>query len=163
MAATSSSAMNWSGGTGQLTVTGASGPRSGFVVVVLGLRETTAFGGSVQLPFLIPGSGSAPSGACHLYTDVLLVGASTTTATGGSTTTFPVPATPDLNGMRTFAQIWAFDPAANPLGMVTSNGVNHNFVAPYPRVPLARIYASGSLGPIGGTASHYGLITAFNS
>ena len=163
MSADSSAVMSWPSGSGNLTVTGTAGPLSGFVIVVLGLRETTAFGGSIPLPFLIPGSGGAPSGPCHLYTDVLLVTASVTTATGASTTPVPVPATPDLNGLRTFAQIWAFDAAANPLGVVTSNAVNHNFVAPYPTIPVARIYLPGNLGAVGTAAAHIGLITRVNS
>jgi hypothetical protein len=161
LTARGASAMTWATNTGILRVNGSSGPPNGLVIVFLGFSNQQAFG-SVPLPFLIPGSAAAPSGPCHLYADMTLITAAATSATGTSSTDFPFPATPDLNGIRTFAQILAVDPAANPVGIVTSNGVNHNIVAPYGPIPGCRIYASGNLGPTGTRALSYLLVTRFN-
>lgn len=161
MTATGSSSMNWTGGTGTLVVTGQNGPPNSAVAFILGF-DNTSFGG-IPLPFLFPGSTNAPSGPCHLYTDIVLVLASATDASGKSTTNLPVPAMPALNGARTFEQLLAADGNANPLGLVGSNGVNHNWVAPVTSVPLARVYLGGSLGGTGRASStNYGYVTKFN-
>jgi hypothetical protein len=160
LTANGASVMNWPTGAGTIRVTGANGPTNSFVIGFLGGSNQLAFG--VPLPFLVPGTSTAPSGPCHLYASMLLVTAATTTANGTSVIDFPFPALPHLNGIRTFTQILAYDPAANPTGTVLSNGVNHNIVGPYGRTPGARIYLSGSLGGIGTVASGFLLVTRFN-
>jgi hypothetical protein len=159
MVANGDSAMNWPGGTGNLTIRGTLGPQNSLVVVFLGFSRTVFAG--IPLPLLIPGTQNAPSGDCHLYTEIVVVTAALTSATGASSVTIPVPATPELNGGSTYAQILASDPAANPAGAVTSNGVQHNFVAPYGAVPGGRVYLSGSLGPTGTADGDYLLVTRF--
>jgi hypothetical protein len=161
MTATGSAVMSWPSGTGTLTVSGQSGPANSVVLVIMG-TSSERFSG-IPLPFLIPGSGGAPSGPCNLYTNIVLGFAATTTSAGTSLTNIPVPATPDLNGLRTFEQIVALDPAANPLGVALSNGVNHNWIAPYQLPLVARVYLLGSLAPVAsGVTANYGLVIRFD-
>jgi hypothetical protein len=160
MAAMGSATMNWPAGTGTLVVNGQSGPANSVVLVLVG-TSSSSFSG-IPLPFLVPGSGGGISGACNLYTNIVLTFAAATTSAGSSTVSVPVPATPDLNGLRTFEQILAFDPAANPVGVALSNGVNHNWVAPYGLAPVARIFLLGSLGAVGTIGPSQGLVVRFD-
>lgn len=160
MDATGSSSMNWPNGTGTLTVTGKNGPPNGLVIFILGASSTSF--GALPLPFLLPGSNTAPSGPCNLYTDILLAMGSPTNASGNSTTSLPVPATAAFNGLRTFEQLLALSTGANPLGLVSSNGVNHNWVSPITSVPVARVWRSGSLAATGTADRNYGHVIKFN-
>jgi hypothetical protein len=162
MGATGTSVMTWASGTGILRVTGSNALDSGLVVTVVGANGTTW--GGIPLPFLIPGSDTAPSGPCNLYTDVILLQVTVASIAGATTTDVAVPATPDLNGLTTRSQNWCFDAMANPIGIVTSNVVLHNFIAPYPTTqPLCRIYLSGSLGAVAsGSQVGGGNVTQFN-
>jgi hypothetical protein len=160
MTAAGSATMNWPAGTGTLGVSGASGPASSVVLVLMG-TSSSSFSG-IPLPFLIPGSGGATSGPCNLYTNIVLSFGATTNSAGGSSVNVPVPATPDLNGLRTFEQILAPDPAANPAGVALSNGVNHNWIAPYGPPPIARVFLSGSLGPVGSAVPNQGIVVRFD-
>jgi hypothetical protein len=160
MGAAGGSSMNWGMGTGTLSIAGTEGPANGIVLVVLGFSSASFAG--LPLPFLVPGSATSPSGSCHLYSSVNLIFAASTDQAGASTTNVPVPATLDLHALRSFEQIWALDAAANPTGLVTSNGVNHNWVAPFATVPVARVYASGNLGPTGLSNTAYGVVMRFN-
>jgi hypothetical protein len=160
ISATGGSTMNWPSGTGTLTVTGSQLVANGAIVNVLGFDRTNF--GAVPLPFLLPGSDTAPSGACYLYTDLWVVGAGAATASGTSTYSLPVPATNDLHGLVTFSQIFGLDAPANPLGITSSNLVIHQFVSPIPS-PLSttRVWLSGSLGATGSRGLNSGLVTFF--
>ena len=72
-----------------------------------------------------------------------------------------MPATLDLNGATAYSQLLAADPAANPTGAVTSNGVAHQFLVPHGTVPGGRVYLSGDLGPTGTAEANYLLVTRF--
>jgi hypothetical protein len=155
---TQSSPMAAASGPSGVSVTGTFGPANSFVIVALGFNDRVAFG-SVPLPFAIPTTGSAASGLCQLYTDLPVVTATATNATGGSSTTFPFPMTPDLNGISTFTQLLAFDAAANPIGVQSSNVVCHNFMAPSGPPPAAYVYVIGTA--LTGNASRGGIVTRF--
>jgi hypothetical protein len=154
MGATGTSTMNWTAGTGTLTVNSTNGPASAPAAMVLG--------DMLPVPFLIPGSDLGPSGPCNVYVNPLVVVGGTTSATGASSYQIPFPATPNLNGLRTFEQVASLDASANSFGLVTSAAVNHNVVAPYGPIPGARIYLSGSLGASGTAVANYSLVVRFN-
>jgi hypothetical protein len=159
MTAVPTATMSWGTGSGSLVVSGANAPANGVIVVLIGFRKDN-FGG-IPLPFLLPGTSTAPSGPCSLHVAIALVMAGLADAGGRSTTTIPVPATLDLNGGSTFEQILALDPAANSFGVVLSNAVNHNFLAPYGLAPVGRVYLNGSHGASGAPATNEGLVTLF--
>ena len=81
---------------------------------------------------------------------------------GGSSSSIPVPATPDLNGLGAHSQLWALDPLANPAGLVTSRAVTHGWTAPWTVLGVGRVYLSGSLGAAGTAATNNGLVTRFD-
>jgi hypothetical protein len=139
--------MNWAAGTGTINASATQLVPNGPVLFMRGFSRLNW--GGIPLPFEIPGSANAPSGACFLYTDVWVITPSVASASGSVTNPFTVPATPDLNGLTVFTQAWGLDAPANPIGITTSNLVMHNFLAPYGAPPISRIYASGSLNPTG--------------
>lgn len=153
------STMNWPAGTGALSVTCSNALANGAGLHVLGFDRTSWAG--LPLPFELPGSATAPSGRCYLYTDVMLNAPVSASATGAVTSSMNVPATANLNGTTTLSQVWMIDPAANAFGLVTSPMLVHNFVAPTPNPPAARLYLSGSLGASGTVSTTSGLVTRF--
>jgi hypothetical protein len=159
MGAGASSVMTWASGTGILRVTGTNAMADGGLIAVVGTSNTSW--GGIPLPFLIPGSDAAPSGPCNLYNDVLLLKGNVATPTGTSTTDFAVPATPDLHGLVTRSQIWGLDATANPIGIVTSNMVIHQWIAPFAVQPASRMFLSG-LGAIGSLGPGSGNVVQFN-
>jgi hypothetical protein len=159
MRADGSSAMSWPVATGTLTVTVKDAQANGVILHVLGFRKTNWAG--IPLPFLLPGSATAPSGPCHLYADVWVIQARQASATGDATLTLPVPATPDLNGLVAYSQVWGVDAQANPIGITMSNLVIHGFTAPFTSVPIGRVFLIGGLGANGTRGLNYGLVTRF--
>jgi hypothetical protein len=152
-------AMGWPSGTGTLRVTGTNALDSGLVITAVGTSNTNWSG--IPLPFLIPGSDTAPSGACNLYNDVFLLQVTVASTAGATTTDVPVPATPALHGLVVRSQNWCIDAMANPIGVVTSNAVIHQWLAPYGLQPVSRVYLSG-LGATGALGANNGLVTQFN-
>lgn len=159
LTATGTSTMDWPMGTGVLTVTGSNAVVNGPAIHALGFDK--ANWGGLPLPFELPGSGSAPSGRCLVYNDVVLTNVVVASPTGTITSNINVPATVNLNGTTTYSQLWDLDAAANSLGLVTSPMVVHNFVAPTPSPPASRVYLSGSLGATGTVSTTSGLVTRF--
>jgi hypothetical protein len=76
--------------------------------------------GSLPLPAPLAFLG-APG--CHLYTSIDATAATTTNPSGASILTIAVPAAPQLAGFRWFVQSALLVPAANPLGAVTTRGI----------------------------------------
>jgi hypothetical protein len=151
-------AMNWAGGTGNLTVNASNLQNSGFFAWVNGLDR--AQWGAVPLPFVIPGSTGAPSGTCTLYTDTFLLTVGQASATGTASLTLPLTVTPAVHGFTIYTQTLGLDAAANPLGFTTSNVAAQQLVAPY-TLPLGgcRIYSSGNLNPTGTVGQTTYLVT----
>lgn len=155
-----STSMSWAGGTGTLRVTGTNAPANAPLALALGTSKTNWLG--IPLPFELPGTNSAPSGSCFVYTDILATFPGTASATGASTNDVPVPLAPHMNGLTTRSQIVAIDIGANTWNVVTSPVVLHNFAAPTPPTVGARIYASGSLNATGTASQSSWLVTQFN-
>lgn len=155
-----STAMNWAGGAGTLRVTGTNAPASAPLVLVLGTSKTNWLG--LPLPFELPGTNTAPSGSCFVYTDILASFPNAASATGTSTNDVPVPLAPHMNGLTTRTQIVAIDASANLWSVVTSPVVLHNFAAPTAPNVCARVFLSASLGPVGTVGVTSWLVTRFN-
>jgi len=88
---------------------------------------TTSVLGILGLGFgsIVPGFDLAPLGAPGCYQHVG-VSASAVFLPSGNTGTIPfaIPNNPGLAGVRVFAQSLALTPSVNPLGVVTSNGLD---------------------------------------
>lgn len=151
--------MDWINGTGALGVNGTQLQSNGVVAFVYGVDRTQWNG--IPLPFDVPGSTGAPSGTCTLHTEILVMNAMLTSATGTASSQLVFAVTPALHGVTINTQILGLDAAANPLGFTTSNLVVQQLVAPYP-IPMGicRIFLGGSLGASGSTGAT-GLVTKF--
>lgn len=160
MTISGTSTMSWSTRTGTLNVAGANVVPNAPAFHILGADKTQWFG--LPLPFQLPGTGSAPSGPCYIYTDALASFPITASNTGTLTNSIPVPATSNLNGFSTLSQFWAVDSAANSWGIVTSPVAVHGFVRPTLPAVGSRIWLSGSLGAVGTFSTASWLITKFN-
>jgi hypothetical protein len=66
-----------------------------------------------------------------------------------------------MRGLDVFGQVLAFDAQANPLGLVSSNGVDHHVVAPHGVPPGGRVYRSGSLASTGTAGPNQTLVVRF--
>lgn len=156
MAATGRSSMNWFGGAGTLYVDGSELPDGGPVTVLLGVSKTSLRG--APLPLLLPGSLTAPSGPCLLYTSAeFAIGA--VSSNTSATLTLAVPATPSLHAVHLFAQYIAIDPRAGHLTNVTlSNGVEYCFVAPFAAALTGSVYATNLFATTGTVQTSYGYV-----
>ncbi len=153
------STMDWKKGMGTLHIDSTEGPSNSFVAGIFGFSpdQFAAF----KLPFLFPGTDKAPSGPCHLYTDVILTSAALTNSIGAARLDWPVFAIPQTHGLRMFAQELAFDAKANSYGMVFSNAINMNWVAPYGTQPVSRVFTTTLTAKSGFAALGSGLVTLF--
>lgn len=155
------STANWPGAAASLGYHGTSMPASGLVTLLLGGSRTT-FGG-LQLPFELPTTASGTSGPCSIYNDVLITIPALTTATGTLTLHVGFTATPVLNGVSLFGQVLTLDAAANPWGMVTSNGVQHEILAPYGAIPIGTVNSDNTIGPTGVPLPNQGYVMKFET
>ena len=146
LAITASSTTVWTAGIGTLIVNGTNGLPNNSVVTMIGFSDVDIFG--VPLPVLIPGTTN-----CFVRASISFGVVTTTDGAGASSTQVPVPCTLDLHGLRTFAQNWSLDAAANAAGIVTSNAVQHNWVAPFTSVPAAIVFQSTAAGTATATAN----------
>ena len=105
--------------------------------------------GVFPAPLPLPGTAGGASGPCYALADVPYAVPGTLPSTGRLTFRVPVPLRPSFHGVRVYGQAVAIDAAANALGVVTSNGINHQVVAPYGAQPGGRVYRSGSLAATG--------------
>ena len=159
-ALTGSSTTTWATNRGELTATASNGPASAMAAWLIGFSATMS--GSQPLPFLLPGTTGGASGPCYLNTSVLATINGTLTAAGGLTFRVPVPLQPHFDGVNVFSQVIAPDSAANALGLVTTNGLNHHVVAPWAAQPGGRVYQSGSLAATGTVGAGQTLVVQFN-
>ena len=151
---------NWTGGAVNLTYTGSRMPPSSVAIMMFGTSPTSFFG--VPLPFEIPDTAAAPSGACSVYNSMALAIPALTTSTGALSANLAVPATMEFNGGRVFAQAVAPDAVANPVGVVTSNSIEQNLVANYTAVPVGKVELASSLGATGTRTNNSGKVVLFD-
>lgn len=155
--ATGAGSLNWTTTMmGSANTTLSNGPASAAVVLVTGFQP---FVPGIQIPGTDSGS---PSGTCYMNTDPLIFLGGVLTAAGGVTIQLPLNANPALNGLILFSQAASLDASANNLGLVTSNAVNHQVVAPYGAQPGGRAWSSGNLNATGSVGAGTVLITQFS-
>ncbi|MCA8971418.1 MAG: hypothetical protein KDC95_16615, partial [Planctomycetes bacterium] len=106
----------WVGDTADLSLSGAV-PTSA-AAFVLGLSDTTW--GALTLPIDLTVLGAT---GCSLYASMDVVVAVPTSATGTASIAIKIPPIASLSGARFFTQFFAFDIAANSLGMTLTNAV----------------------------------------
>lgn len=152
------SAMNWPGAMGALTLTGSNMLASGAGFLTVGFSHT--LWNTIPLPAVIPTSSGAPSGTCTAYAEVLVANLVQATAAGGATFTFAFTPTTSLIGVTLYSQLWGLDLAANPFGITTSNVAMHNVVGPQTTMPVGRVWLGGSLAATGTFGSN-GMVTKF--
>lgn len=153
------SQVNWAMGSGSLSVSAANLLPSGAVFFTQGFSRTTW--NAMALPAVIPGSAGAPSGPCTVYAEVLAATMVVASIVGSASLSATFPASPLLNGLTMYSQVWGLDPAANAMGVTTSNVTMHSVVAPILTMPLGRVFLEGSLGAVG-TFGAEGLVTRFH-
>ncbi|MBK9387620.1 MAG: serine hydrolase [Planctomycetes bacterium] len=93
-------------------------PRSTPVVLHLGV-STTSWSG-IPLPFHLSALGAT---GCYLRTDVVVSATLSSGILGSTSFGIDIPIDPLLIGNQVVAQALAFDPAANRLGLTTTNGL----------------------------------------
>lgn len=119
-------APQWGAGTMTATLNAASMVPAQNVVFAIGVSSTAWQG--MPLPLEIPGTRSAPSGACWVLAswDQLVFGA-VADGTGRAMVRFAAPE--PRSGTNLYTQAIGFAPNANPWNFVTSNAV-HSYLAP---------------------------------
>ena len=113
-------------------------------------------------PVQLPLTTSGLSGPCFAYTNFVADLPTAVNGSGNLTRIFTVPVLPSYNGASIFGQVYALAPQANQLGVVSTNVVQHNLIAPYGPQPLGQVIGSPSTAPTGTARSNYGLVTEFN-
>ena len=117
-------------------------PASAATALVFGTRETGTFAG-LPLPVDL-GPFGAPG--CAISTDLALVWSASADPTGAATWSFGLPASPWLQGEWLRFQGLAVDPGANPLGVVTTEGVKVEVCG---WEPVARVWAGSTSATVG--------------
>jgi hypothetical protein len=157
MSATGASSMNWRNSVGTLYLDGSGLPRSSVVIGVLGLSRSNYLG--LPLPFMVPGSSTQYSGACYLNTSLDFLIPSQANTSGSARVQFPVPATAAYDGLKLYGMYLAIDNNTNALPLVTSNGVEFQWVEPYPTSGISRVYSTNQFSTSGSVNKNYGLVT----
>lgn len=147
MSISGSSSANWTGGSVTLSYFGNYFPKNALVTLLLGAQDKT-FGGA-PLPFEIPGTNGFPSGKCFLYLDPLITIPQLTNAQGQLTANIGAGVNTGNNGNVIFVQSVALDTQANAFGLVTSNMVQHQVIAPWTTIRVSNVYATSSVGGTG--------------
>jgi len=142
-----SASTKWTTGTVTLSYNGSRLPPSSVILLGVGANKESL--GGVPLPLELPGTASAPSGACRIYNDFIVTVPALTTATGSTTLNLPIAVIAAYNGLTAYAQFIAVDAAANNFGVVLTNQVTHHLVAPYTSVPAGWVYSNNTTGPAG--------------
>lgn len=155
MLLTGGSQSNWPNSSVTLTYSGQRMPPSTLISMVIGTDKTNIAG--LPLPLQLPGTATAPSGPCTIYTNVLLAVPALTNANGSMTFNLGFGVNPFFNGLHVYAQAAALDPVANPLGLVLSNAEVHNLVAPYGKPPIGTV-STNSASPTGTARPNQGYV-----
>ena len=148
----------WSSGTPTISATIRNGPLNDLAVLVLGSDVKSWLG--LALPFSLPGTPTAASRECFIYTDTLF--ALPTLLVGRTATlSFGVQLDPALNGVNLAWQGMARSVGANPFDVVTTNAAYTPIVAPFGTQPVGTVSNTSSAGPTGVVAPGQGAIVEF--
>lgn len=149
---------NWTQSTIGFAYSGSSLPMSQLAVLTLGSSITTW--GSLALPVELPGTATAPSGACSVYADVALTVPQFTSSTGSLSATVAIPAHPSLRGRDVYSQVIVPEAAANSFGLVLTNAVQFHPYAPWTTVPIGTVTGAG-FGATGTARASFGQVVRF--
>jgi len=134
------------------------------VFIMMGFNRSNF--GPVPLPYLVPGTTGAPSGACTLYTSIadILVSSPVNVQNGSSFLVFEcgIHVAREFNGGNAYLQALAISPTANPSGIALSNGAVVHIVAPYAATPIGRVLGNGHGNVSGSAFPRAGLVVQFD-
>lgn len=155
--ASARSSMNWNSKTGTMIMDGSELEVNSLALAVVGISRTNF--GPLPLPLPIPGSQNDVTGPCTIYVSPDFVLPIPTTSSGTATLNFPVPADTNMAGFKLYGQWLVPDAAAaNVFTLIGSNGVIWNWVLPYAKAPVSRVYATNTLATTGNLSLTNGLI-----
>jgi hypothetical protein len=142
-----------------LTVSASQLAANAVAIAVLGFNDTAWSG--IPLPLLVPGTTGAPSGPCHVWSDMTVLQVFVASAAGSGSSIIPaVPASPTWVGLRAYSWVLALDAPANPLGVVTTNYRELNWGDGLV-VGCRRLYAFNNVSAPTGTLSATAVVVEF--
>jgi hypothetical protein len=150
----------WSSNRLNLSYLGGNLPNSAPAWIAIGTSGSQWSG--VPLPVPVPGSAAAPSGTCSVYNNWLILLPAIASATGSLQTNIGMNVHPGMHGASLFAQAIAIDLAANSVGLVLSNLVEHQVVAPFPAPPVGQVTVASSHNAVGTATARRGAIVRFD-
>jgi hypothetical protein len=149
---------NWAQSTVAFAYSGSSLPQSQLATLTLG--DSASTWGPLTLPIELPGTATAPSGACTVYNSVLLTIPQFTSATGTLSATVAFPAHPSLRGRNLYSQLLVPELTANAYGFVLTNAVQFHPYAPWTTVPIGTVSGAG-FGATGTARASFGQVVRF--
>jgi hypothetical protein len=155
-----SSGANWPQSSITMSMNGTNVRPNTLAYMTIGVTDETL--GAIPLPFELPGTATSPSGACNVYNDILITIPTLANASGQTTTNLGVGVNPSFNGLNVYSQLISADAAANNWGLVLSNGVQFQIVAPFATGRIGEVYNNSSTGPTGTVRANGGMITMFH-
>lgn len=153
MALSGTSQGKWTSSSLSLSLQGINLPKNALVALTFGASNTLY--GNVPLPAAIPGTTGFPSGTCTVSCDWLVQVPVLTTASGTLSQVVGGTVHPGQHGASVFSQIVALDAAANATGVVTSNLLEQQVVAPFGAVPVGRVTPSGATAQSGAIVAFF--------
>ena len=151
---------DWPNGGGRMAFGASNGPSNAIAVAAIGFDNQSWAG--IPLPFEIPNSSLGASDSCWVWNDLFTTFAGSTNATGVySSPLVALPLDPAHHGVTLHHHVLCFDAAANPFGLVSSNAMARQIVAPYPTSAVSLVGVRGSLGAVGIVNTGGGLVTQF--
>lgn len=161
MTASGTLTVDWPNGNLRIGFGATQAPANALCLVALGFSSSQWAG--LPLPLAIPGSESGSSGRCFVQNELFTTIAGNSNASG---IFFPpemnLPLTPSHHGLAFFHHVVAFDAAANPFGVVTSNGMARQLIAPSPNPGVSRVAFLGSHQATGIVNVGSGLVTRYD-
>ncbi len=151
---------SWPTGSATLLYSGSVLPPNTLVSTLIGSDNQSLSG--LPLPIELPGSSAGFSGPCFLHSNVLITVPGITDASGRMTLNLGFGVNPAFNGLTVFGSVAAVDMSANPLGVITTNGVEHHLLAPYANSRVGSVYNTGTLGPTGTAQPGAGYVIRFD-
>lgn len=160
MAVAGTLTIDWPNGNLRIGFGATQAPANALCLVALGFSSSQWAG--LPLPLAIPGSESGSSGRCFVQNELFTTIAGNSNAAG---IFFPselsLPLAPSHHGLAFFHHVVAFDAAANPFGVVTSNGMARQLIAPAPSPGISRVAVLGSHQTTGIVNVGSGLVTRY--
>ncbi|MBK8979541.1 MAG: hypothetical protein IPM29_26875 [Planctomycetes bacterium] len=151
---------DWASGQFSVQCGGRNGPRNAVHAAMVGL--TSQQWAQIPLPFLLPGSATGSSGPCFVQNDIVDTIPGASNAAGDFfTRVIAINLDSSQHGVTLFHHVVAVDAGANLLGIVSSNGLARQIVAPFVRPSVAQITRLGDHSASGTASPGTGVVTLF--